>query len=327
MQRRRERRQLPDPESPADAFRPDEFAHAFDAEMQALPPSIDRVILSEERLSLIKSTEDIAALKAFLAPYFDQFTIVVYLRNQASYMASRYSEQLRLCSFEGPDNVVATPERLWHHDYHALIERWASVFGEAAITPRIYERVGGRNFDSVADFLAVCGVNLNMSEDKPPRVRNTSMTVPGQKLMLRLADMIKQRSGEDEIRYELWREISVSISAGVPGSGWLPTRAEAAAFMARFASSNEAVRQRYFPDRPSLFADDSDRFPIENKEPDPEAILNAACLSFLECAARLEKRYQANQALRAKGGGKRPGGKGRRGAGKEPDLHDDEDEE
>jgi hypothetical protein len=64
MQRRRERRQLPDPESPADAFRPDEFAHAFDAEMQALPPSIDRVILSEERLSLIKSTEDIAALQS-----------------------------------------------------------------------------------------------------------------------------------------------------------------------------------------------------------------------------------------------------------------------
>jgi hypothetical protein len=146
-----------------DSSKLSDFPRAFAREMQNLPPTVDRVILSEERLSLLRLEDEIAELKALLQPHFDEFTIVVYLRSQASYMASRYSEQLRLCSFEGPDHIVSTPERLWPYDYRALTDRWAAVFGATAVTPRIYERTGGKNFDSVADFLGVCGLSLNVS--------------------------------------------------------------------------------------------------------------------------------------------------------------------
>jgi hypothetical protein len=122
--------------------------------MKHLPNSINRVIFSEERLSLSRSEDDIQPLKEFLQPYFDAFTIVVYLRSQGSYLASRYSEFLRMRVFDGPDHVVATQERLLHHDYEALVARWQGVFGDDAIQIRLYERGSGKNFDSVDDFWA-----------------------------------------------------------------------------------------------------------------------------------------------------------------------------
>jgi hypothetical protein len=279
--------------------------------MKALPASVNRVIFSEERLSVLRTPDEISDLKAFLQPYFDDFRIVLYLRSQDAYVASRYSELLRMGTLDGPDNVVATPERLWHHDYQALLDRWAAVFGEDAMQPRIYERVGGRSFDSVVDFLEVCGLKLQASKEDAPPQRNTSMSAAGQKLMLRMAELIQQQSGETHIRYDLWKEISNAVSASVPGQGWLPTRDEAAAFMQRFAASNEAVRQRYFPERTSLFAADTAKFPVVQVEPDEAAILEAACLSFLACAARLEKLGRTRPVRRAPGprGGKEGGRK------------------
>jgi hypothetical protein len=127
------------------------------------------------------------------------------------------------------------------------------------------------------------------------------MSFAGQKLMLQLADLIKAQAGDGRVRYDLWRVISAAITAGVPGSGWLPTQAEAAAFMARFEESNEAVRRRYFPDRPSLFADDSQRFPLAPQEADNAAILDAACHSLIACAEKLEKRPRRTPPERVAG--------------------------
>jgi hypothetical protein len=319
-QRRRVARLGADALDPAAEAGVRDFLPSFDAEMKALPASVNRVIFSEERLSVLRTPDEISELKTFLQPYFDSFSVVLYLRSQDAYVASRYSELLRMGTLDGPDNVVATPERLWHHDYKALLDRWAAVFGEDAMQPRIYERSAGRSFDSVADFLKVCDLDLRTSKEDSPPQRNTSMSAAGQKLMLRMAELIQQQSGEAHIRYDLWKEISNAVSESVPGQGWLPTRTEAAAFMQRCAASNEAVRLRYFPDRATLFADDSARFPVEEVEPDEAAILRAACLSFLACAARLEKLGRTRPVRRGPGprAGKEGGGRKREQARSSP---------
>jgi hypothetical protein len=72
----------------------------------------------------------------------------------------------------------------------------------------------------------------------------------------------------------------------MPGQGWLPTRDEAALFMKRFEAGNEAVRKRYFPDRASLFADETSRFPLKPMTISEDDILDAACRSFLQSALR-----------------------------------------
>ena len=264
----------------------EEFPARFDEEMRSLPASVDRVILSEERLSMFQGADDLAALKAFLAPYFDDFKIVVYLRSQDSYLASRYSELLRMGVMDGPDNVVATPERLSHHDYLALIDRWAAVFGAGAIVPRLYERGAGKVFDSVDDFLGVCGISLQVASDDPSKARNPSMSFAGQQLMLRMADLVRKETGDNRLRGGVWFEISAAVTAAMPGNGWLPTRDEAAAFMKRFEAGNEVIRQRYFPDRQTLFSDGAARFPVKPMEVSDQEIGDAAMQAFLKAASR-----------------------------------------
>jgi hypothetical protein len=208
------------------------------------------------------------------------------LRRQDSYLASRYSELLRIGVLDGPDNEIATPERLSHYDYQALIARWAAVFGEDAIIPRLYERGASKAFDSVDDFLSVCGISLHVPADDPARLRNASMSYAGQQLMLRMADLVQKETGETKLRGGVWFEISSAVSSAMPGQGWLPTRDEAALFMKRFEAGNEAVRKRYFPDRASLFADETSRFPLKPMTISEDDILDAACRSFLQSALR-----------------------------------------
>jgi hypothetical protein len=263
-----------------------EFPANFAEEMAKLPAPVERVIFSEERLSMLRAQDEIAALKEFLEPYFDSFKVVVYLRRQDSYLASRYSELLRIGVLDGPDNEIATPERLSHYDYQALIARWAAVFGEDAIIPRLYERGASKAFDSVDDFLSVCGISLHVPADDPARLRNASMSYAGQQLMLRMADLVQKETGETKLRGGVWFEISSAVSSAMPGQGWLPTRDEAALFMKRFEAGNEAVRKRYFPDRASLFADETSRFPLKPMTISEDDILDAACRSFLQSALR-----------------------------------------
>jgi hypothetical protein len=112
------------------------------------------------------------------------------------------------------------------------------------------------------------------------------MSFAGQQLMLRIADLARQETGDDRLRAAIWFEVGAAVSTAMPGGGWLPTRTEAAAFMDRFAAGNEIIRQRFFPDRQRLFADGSARFPVEPMSVSEKDIGDAACLAFLKATAR-----------------------------------------
>jgi hypothetical protein len=139
------------------------------------------------------------------------------------------------------------------------------------------------------------------------------MSFVGQQMMLRMATLIQEKNGGARIDAAIWTEIRKAIAAAAPGQGWLPTQAEAAAFMQRFEAGNERLRQRYFPDRPRLFADGSGRFPQAPMQADEAAILDVACKAFLKAAARAEMLAQTGPEPRGAGRGKgKRGGKGRR---------------
>jgi hypothetical protein len=295
-----------------------DFRASLDTEMAALPDSVNRVIFSEERLSmLLNKTTEIEALKELLSPYFQSFTIVVYLRSQDSYLASRYAELLKSGAITVPDHQAPTAKRLRNYDYGALIDRWAAVFGADAIEPRLYERGANRAFDSVTDFMSVCGLDIAMPENDPLRNKNQSMSFAGQQILLRLGTMMEAASDTGHVDRDVWREVTMTVSRALPGQGWLPTRDEAAAFMARFAAGNEAIRQRYFPERPALFADEQARFPLLPMQVSDTELVDAACQAFQESVMRnLASRKVAERTA--------PGG-ARRGATEE-DLEEDESE-
>ena len=266
----------------------------FVQEMEQLGDEIDRVVVSAEQFSEVLQTKaEITRLHAMLAPHFDKMTVVIYLRRQDSHYSSMYAQMLRIGNV-GPPNLAGV-KICFNHDYDYLdvLNRWAAVFGEAAMQPRLFESSGAARFDVVDDFLAVCRLKLSLSEDDHKRSRNPSMTRLGQLVLNKTGETLRARPEGKAFNGPLWNRVADAVTQALPGEGWLPTRQEAEAFMARFAVTNEAVRKRWFPERDTLFAADFTRLPQQHRPPDPESGFTAACAALLEAAGSSLKREAA----------------------------------
>jgi hypothetical protein len=276
----------------------DAFRAEFVAEMQSLPAHVDRVIMSDERLSYImRDAKRIAALKEFLQPHFTGFTVLVYLRDQSAYLASRYSSLLRLGMADEPEELQSRDAQDQYYDYDTMLSRWESVFGRDAIRPRIYESTPEKSFDTVADFLSVCRVALAGDESESFRRANTSISFAGQQVLERLSKIVSDRG--QKLDGPNWRYLAGAVRRAHPGKGWLPTRAEAEAFVAPYLEGNERVRARYFPDRPRLFLNDYSRFPAFAMTMSDTELFQAACQAMLEAIPRGERAPRGGRRARA----------------------------
>lgn len=263
----------------AGAPRGSDFPAALGAEIRALPPSVHTIIFSCEQLSKkVAGLAHAERLKALLDPYFDDYTIIAYLRRQDELGVSSYSTYLR----SGGDRDTVLPVRelsLEAYDFEAKLARWATVFGRAAVAPRLFARdalVGG---DLLVDFRAACGLP-DLPEQTPP-LRNASIRPDGQELIRQL-NLVRDAAddGDDE---KLPNKLRTLINERFSGPGRLPARAGAEAFMARYQDSNERVRAEYFPQRDRLFSDDFSRYPaVADPVPTEASVLRAALTLLLE---------------------------------------------
>ncbi len=276
-----------------------EYLQKFRAEMAGLPAGISRIVLSGEQFShWIRNAGDIQLLHAALSPHFDEIQVVVYLRRQDAHFASNHAQMIRMGRMDAPD--MKQLSSFWHdYDYTALIGRWEAAFGAQAMRPRIFERVPGSKFDVVADFFAYCGIVRDPSwEDVVPE-RNSSMNLSGQHILKEVEGILRDQHNMDgELRGGLlWQRIARTVSKALPGTGWQPTRVEAAAFMERFAESNERLRQRWFPERASLFSEDFSHLPDGTSAVDLDADFKGACGVIVEIV--LDAMRQQQQVVKA----------------------------
>ncbi len=274
----------------------DRFRREFAAEMDAIGPDIRRVIVSAEQCSgLLTDEAAIARLHALLAPRFGAITVVMYLRRQDEHFASGYTQGLRVGVVRPPALPEGGPERHPAYDYATLLDRWARVFGEAAIRPRIFERAAMLNGDAVDDFLAVCGLRLTVPPDHPARQSNLSVTPEALALMLAMGRRLEVSnpalvSGGSP----LWRRFVQAVSEALPGRGWRPSPEEAIGFLERFHGSNEATRRRWFPERETLFAAPQPGGAATAPDLSAEAALSAACDLILREIAQSQTREAAH---------------------------------
>ncbi len=252
-----------------------QFRREFADEMAALPQGVTRILFSAEQMSgwLIEDAS-VAALRDLLAPHGERFRVILYLRRQDSLAASAYNQNLRVGGLQPPSLRGTAPA---FYDYAALLDRWARIFGEDAIRPRIFEREAMAGGDVVEDFLATAGMDLPVAPDDPGREANQSISLAGQALMRAVGEVVARESGAGPIDGPLWRRFAQTVTDAVPGKGWRPPREEAAAFLARFAAGNEAVRRRWFPGRETLFTTDLAELPETEIVPTPGEVLDAAC--------------------------------------------------
>ncbi|MGG5889260.1 hypothetical protein ACLF3G_19170 [Falsiroseomonas sp. HC035] len=274
------------------------FRREFQAEMSGLPATTRLVILSAEQCGgLLDTRELITALRDLLAPHVGRMRVVIYLRRQDQHAASGYTQALRVAHVGPPMLPRHGPEALPHYDYARQLDDWAGVFGEDAMLPRIFERPRLLNGDAVDDFLALAEVPLQVPAEDPDRQSNLSLTPGGIDLVRAMGQHLKASPAGLTAASPLWRRFTQAASEALPGRGWRPHPAEAAAFLARFEQVNEAVRRRWFPDQPTLFEplEPSATPPPAGPPPlDPEAALEAACI-LLEQDLRAAALREANQ--------------------------------
>ena len=230
------------------------FWRELKAEIDSLPEDGTTVILSDEQCSWsFRDTRLIGSLYDRLADRFASMRIVVYLRRQDLHAASLFAQRLRVGRTEPPDLTSFADEMAPVHDYDALLSRWAEVFGEASIMPRLYARDCLPGGDVVRDFLEVCGLGAEWAAQHSVLQTNRSMNIEGQTLLLALGRWLQQQPASTQVDTTEWAELATVVTRCCRGRGWRPHRAEAAAYLAHFADTNEAVRRRWFPERATLF--------------------------------------------------------------------------
>lgn len=252
------------------------FRAEFAAEMAALPAAARRVVFSAEQCAgLLNSPARVAALRELLAPHAAAFRVIVYLRRQDRHFASGYVQSMRVGHVVPPGFGPGGEDGLY--DYAALLDRWAGVFGAAAVTPRIFEPESLAGGDAVDDFLAAIGAPGIVPAGAPERRSNLSITPGAIALVLALAEGLRgTRPGVLSPDSLLWRRVMQRVSEVLPGPGWRPAPAEARAYLARFEPTNEAVRARWFPQRARLFAPVEEAGAAAAMELGPAAALDAA---------------------------------------------------
>jgi hypothetical protein len=273
--------------SPADAVA--RFRRDFAAEMAALPEGTRLVLLSAEQCSaLLTTAEEIGRLHALLAPHAARIRVLVYLRRQDAHFASAWVEGLRAGSDAPPAFPAGGPETQPRYDYAAMLARWEAAFGEGAVEPRIYERRDLKDGDVVSDLLAAAGIALDIPGDDPDRRANASLHPDAIALLRLMRPKLAALPGPLRVRFV------EALGRALPGPGWRPPAAEAAAFLARFAAVNEAVRRRWFPARPALFTEAPADGPAA--EADPLSAALAMLSQDLQEAAAREAALQARIA-------------------------------
>lgn len=253
----------------------------LEREIAALPAEVHTLVFSNEHCHSRLHTEDaVRAIKALLDPHVSSYEILVYLRRQDEMAVSRYTTQLRGGSQSESVFALRRARLADYYDYAALLDRWSAVFGRAALRPRIFARGELRDGDVVQDFLAACGL-AGVTVPPQKTEQNPALSAEAQEFLRRFNAAYRHRAREVRPR-----EVLACLGRQFSGRGHLPPRAEAEAFLARFAEGNERIRRDFFPDRAALFSTDFSRYPETAEAVPEESVLRVAeaVIAHLEAA-------------------------------------------
>lgn len=244
-------------------------------EMASLPPSTHTVIFSSEHChSRLVYPSHVERLQKLLTPYFETITVLVYLRRQDEMASSSYSTRLRagewnvdlLPKFPPPAPYVEEGEEYnpsQYFNFKPMLDFYAKFFGKQNVVPRIYQHeslVGG---DVLTDFLGFCGLPLDLAENiENMEVANRALSAQGQDFLEALNAFYGAAGRQDEWFARKTRDACITIIENqMTGRPHMPTRAEAQAFYAQYAETNEMVRRDWFSERAKLFSEDFSRYP------------------------------------------------------------------
>jgi len=224
------------------------------------------VLISAEHIhSRLDTPDQVARIREVLEPWADEFLIVAVLRPQiemavslANLVVRRSDRELRLIPLfddaNGYDRVLGV--RPSYFELDEMLERFEAVFGREAVRVVRYESGGA--FDSRVGVFAAVGAR-GPSLQTHDRA-NASLSGGALQVMRCLHRHIDLVSNPDW-RHGFIDDMDQLLVRAYRGPGLRPARDAARAFMEQFAAANERIRQRYFPERSTLFDVAFDRYP------------------------------------------------------------------
>ncbi|WP_026988861.1 sulfotransferase family protein [Fodinicurvata fenggangensis] len=261
-----------------------EVTREFEKEITAMPQGLDLIISSERCQSILRHPSEIERLAGFLERYCNKVRVVVYLRPQHELAISAYTTQLR----HGVTRSTVLPRQAPpSFDYDALLDLWANVFGKERVIPRLFLPEALEGGDICQDFLTM--LDLDIKEFEFPERTNESLSAEAQIFLRYMNQRIKTR-----------KKLFSLLHRFRQGRGLLPSRTEAEGFLAQFSESNERVRQKWFPQRITLFDPDFNKYP--DQSPDTDLSMDQALDIFAELwettQAEIERHKAASKKIK-----------------------------
>ncbi len=208
------------------------------------------VISNEFLSSVIMRLDGQAAVHEWLSARFSDVRYVIYLRSQDTWTVSMYSQRLRDGFDESfADYLAQTKPR----NYAKLSRHWARTVGAKNFEVRLFDRAALKDGDLIADFSAVAGINPN-GLARPPSI-NQSYTRRCARAVRALNAVVGRVAPRHSALSRAIRKTGRTLAEATLNTGpaLTLTPEQRATLLAPVAKSNEAVRKRWFSDRPTLF--------------------------------------------------------------------------
>ena len=132
------------------------------------------VASSEFIVSMIRG-DDIKELRQRLEEIFDQIEIIVYLRDQRTFLRSLWAQSVKGPSKSGVsfrDFLSHIDARRYMWDYSIFLKDWLHVFGEANLKVTVFDPKALYGGDVVSDFFEKAG--LDKTPTNPEKHKNVS---------------------------------------------------------------------------------------------------------------------------------------------------------
>ena len=229
------------------------FIIDFHQKMKNLPDHIHTLIISSEHFSSrLRFPDELEKLKQLLRDYTEDITVICYLRNQADKLLSQYSTRVKTGASIKIENFYKNFISSNKNNYESKLDLWGGVFGKNNLEVKIFDKKEFHNNSLLDDFIQIIDKNLLTELNMEISQKNESLSKNGiyfARLVNRIIPAFNHKKGSSKMN----RILLDLITRFIKGKPLVLSNSQYNELTGYFASSNEKVRSRYFPQRKSLF--------------------------------------------------------------------------
>ncbi len=251
-----------------------------------------KIIFSSEHVqSRLRTHEDILRLKNILLDLgMSEFSIIVYLRDPVEIVNSLSSTAIKVGHISLSTQPYEDQYRYNLCNHKNTIQLFSSVFGEESVVPRLFLASDLKNASIIDDFLECIRVPCRGCENyEIPQNKNRSLSITGLEILKRINEKIPRFINDklNPIRSDIVDFFENHFSE----SKYFMGKEMVLRYQQAFKDSNEWVREKYFPEKSSLFP--LKEYPQETKSQIPQDELNR--LATLISDIWIEKQLMISQ--------------------------------